>query len=93
MLSDYVQRDGHGIANMMINIVMYRQTSEAIAAVAVFRTLEGVVIAFFSGFSNASSILVGTQVGAGHHETAYRRAIRLVYLCSAMIDRLYTWVL
>ena len=74
-----------GIANMMINIVMGRQTSEAIAAVAVFRTLEGVVIAFFSGFSNASSILVGTQVGAGHHETAYRRAIRLVYLCSAMI--------
>lgn len=74
-----------GIANMMINIVMGRQIPEAIAAVAVFRTLEGVVIAFFSGFSNAASILVGTEVGAGHLDSAYRRAKRLVYLCSAII--------
>lgn len=74
-----------GIANMMINIVLGRQSTEAIAAVAVFRTLEGVVISFFSGFSNASSILVGTAVGAGEHEKAYARAIRLVYLCSAFI--------
>lgn len=74
-----------GIANMMINIVLGRQSSEAIAAVAVFRTLEGVVISFFSGFSNASSILVGTKVGEGNHEAAYQRAIRLVYLCSGFI--------
>ncbi len=74
-----------GISNMMINIVLGRQTSEAIAAVAVFRTLEGIVIAFFSGVSNASSILVGKDVGSGNHERAYQLAIRLVYLCSAVI--------
>ena len=57
----------------------------AIAATAVFRTLEGFVIGFFSGFSNAASVLVGTQVGAGNLETAYERAKRLVYLCGSII--------
>lgn len=74
-----------GIGNMMINIVLGHQSEQAIAAVAVFRTLEGLVIAFFSGFSNAATVLVGKEVGAGHHETAYQRAWRLVYLCSGLI--------
>ena len=74
-----------GIGNMMVNIVLGHQSEQAIAAVAVFRTLEGLVIAFFSGFSNAASVLVGKEVGAGRHETAYERAWRLVYLCSGLI--------
>ena len=43
-----------GVGNMMINVVLGRQSEQAIAAVAVFRTMEGLVIAFFSGFSNAA---------------------------------------
>lgn len=74
-----------GIGNMMINIVLGHQSEQAIAAVAVFRTLEGLIIAFFSGFSNAATVLVGKEVGAGNHETAYQRAWRLIYLCSALI--------
>ena len=74
-----------GIGNMMVNIVLGHQSEQAIAAVAVFRTLEGLIIAFFSGFSNAATVLVGKEVGAGHHETAYQRAWRLVYLCSSLI--------
>lgn len=74
-----------GVGNMLINIVLGHQSEQAIAAVAVFRTLEGMVIAFFSGFSNAASVLVGKEVGAGNHETAYQRAWRLVYLCSGLI--------
>ncbi|MBQ1311304.1 MAG: MATE family efflux transporter [Blautia sp.] len=74
-----------GLGNMGINIVLGRQPEEAIAALAVFRTLEGLVIGFFAGFSNASSVLVGTQVGAGHIDTAYDRAWRLVYLCQGFI--------
>ena len=70
----------------MINVVLGRQSEQAIAAVAVFRTMEGLVIAFFSGFSNAASILVGKEVGAGNHELAFERAKRLVYLCSAIIS-------
>ena len=74
-----------GVGNMVINITLGRQTEQVIAALAVFRTLEGLVISFFSGFSSAASVLVGTCVGAGRLNEAYERARRLVYLCSASI--------
>ena len=77
-----------GLGNMAINIVLGRQPEEAIAALAVFRTLEGLIIGFFAGFSNASSVLVGTKVGAGKIDTAYARAWRLVYLCQGFIGML-----
>lgn len=74
-----------GLGNMVINIVLGRQPEEAIAALAVFRTMEGLVIGFFAGFSNAASVLVGTEVGAGYPDRAYARAWRLVYLCQGFI--------
>lgn len=74
-----------GVGNMVINIVLGRQPEEAIAALAVFRTLEGLIIGFFAGFSNAASVLVGKEVGAGNIDTAYSRAWRLVYLCQGFI--------
>lgn len=77
-----------GVGNMVINVVLGRQPEEAIAALAVFRTLEGLVIGFFAGFSNASSVLVGTKVGEGRLDTAYARAWRLVYLCQGFISLL-----
>ena len=54
-----------GIGFTVNNIVLGRQSEEAIAAVAVFGTLEGLFIGFFEGFSNSASILVGKEVGAG----------------------------
>ena len=77
-----------GVGNMVINVVLGRQPEEAIAALAVFRTLEGLIIGFFAGFSSAASVLVGTEVGAGHPGTAYARAWRLVYLCQGVIGAL-----
>ena len=74
-----------GVGNMVINMVLGRQSEQAIAAVAVFRTLEGLVIGFFAGFSNAASVLVGKCVGAGELETAYERAKRLVPMCAGCI--------
>lgn len=74
-----------GIGNMLINIVLGHQVEEAIAAVAVFRTIEGMIIGFFVGFSSAASVLVGKAVGAGETEKAYQRAIRIVYLCQTTI--------
>ena len=74
-----------GVGNMMINIVLGRQTEDAIAALAIFRTIEGLIIGFFAGFSNASSILVGKEVGAGNLKTAFERAYRIVYLCQIFI--------
>ncbi len=74
-----------GVGNMVINVTLGRQTEQVIAALAVFRTLEGLIIGFFAGFSNAASILVGKCVGAGELDTAFERAKRLVYLCSGVI--------
>lgn len=74
-----------GVGNMVINVTLGRQQEYVIAALAVFRTIEGLVIGFFAGFSNAASVLVGTCVGAGKLRTAYERARRLVYLCSGVI--------
>ena len=74
-----------GVGNMVINVVLGRQSEQAIAAIAVFRTLEGMVIGFFAGFSNAASVLVGKSVGAGEPEIAFRRAKRLVLLCACTI--------
>lgn len=74
-----------GVGNMIFNITLGRQPEHVIAALAVFRTFEGLIIGFFAGFSNASSILVGKCVGAGELRTAYERAKRLVYLCSVFI--------
>lgn len=73
-----------GVGNMMVNIVLGHQADYAIAATAVFRTLEGLIIAFFSGFSSAATVLVGKEVGAGHHEEAAWRACRIIYMCQAM---------
>ena len=70
-----------GVGNMVINMVIGRQPEAAIPALAVFRTLEGMVIGFFSGFSSAASVLVGSFVGAGELDTAYERAKRIVLLC------------
>ncbi|MCQ2433144.1 MAG: MATE family efflux transporter [Clostridia bacterium] len=74
-----------GIGFAVTNIVLGRQAEEAIAALAVFRTLEGFVISFFAGFSNASSILVGQKVGAGDLRDAYEHARRLILLCGICI--------
>lgn len=70
-----------GIGNMVINVVLGRQSQPTIAALAVFRTLEGLIIGFFSGFSSAASVLVGKDVGAGRLDDAYEKAKRLIPLC------------
>ena len=74
-----------GVGNMIINVTLGRQPESVIAALAVFRTIEGLIIGFFAGFSNAASVLVGTCVGGGQLKTAYERGKRLIYLCSGII--------
>lgn len=72
-----------GVGNMVINIVIGRQVESAIAAMAVFRVLEGFIFAFFSGFANASSIMVGKAIGAGDHFRAHSYGKRIIFLCPA----------
>ena len=70
-----------GLGNLVINVVLGRQSQPTIAALAVFRTLEGLIIGFFGGFSSAASVLVGKDVGAGHLDEAYEKARRLIPFC------------
>ena len=74
-----------GIGNLTINMVLGRQSEQAIAALAVFRTFEGFIVGFFTGFSNASSVVVGKCVGAGSLRLAYERAKRLIPMCQICI--------
>lgn len=62
----------YGIGQMLINVVIGRQSEAAIAAMATFRVLEGFVFAFFGGLADASSVVVGREVGAGRHMKAYQ---------------------
>ena len=75
----------NGIGNLIINVVLGRQSEQAIAALAVFRTFEGLIIGFFQGFSNAASVLVGKCVGSGELSLAYARAKILIPLCQICV--------
>lgn len=74
----------YGIGQMLINIVIGHQAESAIAAMAAFRVLEGFVFAFFGGLADASSVVVGKEVGAGNHMTAYRYTKGFSILCPAV---------
>ena len=70
----------YGAGQLLINMILGRQAEAALAAFAVFRTLEGFIFAFFGGFANASSVMVGKRIGAGEHWEGYREARRFILL-------------
>lgn len=74
----------YGVGQMLINVVIGRQSESAIAAMAAFRVLEGFVFAFFGGLADASSVVIGNEVGAGHHMNAYRYLKGFALLCPAI---------
>ena len=74
----------YGIGQMLINVVIGRQDESAIAAMAAFRVLEGFVFAFFGGLADASSVVVGKEVGAGHHMKGYQYVKGFAMLCPAI---------
>lgn len=74
----------YGIGQMLINIVIGHQAESAIAAMAAFRVLEGFVFAFFGGLADASTVVVGKEVGAGHHMKGYQYVKGFSILCPAV---------
>lgn len=70
-----------GVGQMLINVVMGHQSDSAIAAMAAFRVCEGFVYAFFGGLSNASSVAVGNEVGAGNLDRGLSYAKRSALVC------------
>lgn len=74
----------YGIGQMLINIVIGHQSESAIAAMAAFRVIEGFVFAFFGGLADASSVVVGKEVGAGNHMRGYQYVKGFAILCPAI---------
>ena len=74
----------YGIGQMLINIVIGHQSASAIAAMAAFRVLEGFVFAFFAGLADASSVVVGKEVGSGHLMSGYQYMKKFSVLCPAI---------
>ncbi len=62
----------YGIGQMLMNTVIGRQSESAIAAVAAFQALQGMVFAFYGGITEACCVLVGKEIGAGRHMKGYR---------------------
>lgn len=71
----------YGVGQLMINIVMGRQPEAGIAAMTVFRSIERLIFAFFSGFTNASAVIVGKHIGAGEPAEGLAAAKRFAFLC------------
>ncbi len=74
----------YGVGQMLINIVIGHQSESAIAAMAAFRVLEGFVFAFFGGLADASSVVVGKEVGSGHLMSGYQYVKKFALLCPAI---------
>ena len=74
----------YGIGQMLINIVIGHQSESAIAAMAAFRVLEGFVYAYFGGLADASAVVVGKEVGSGHHMKGYQYVKGFSILCPAI---------
>lgn len=74
----------YGLGQTVINIIIGRQSESAIAAMAAFRVLEGFVFAFFGGLADASSVVVGKEVGAGRPMRGYQYVKGFAILCPAI---------
>lgn len=71
----------YSLAVLVVNIVYGRQGAGNMAAVSIFRTIEGLTFAFFRGLSSSSSVMVGKRVGAGELDEAAQFSRWFVALC------------
>jgi putative MATE family efflux protein len=63
------------------NMIYAHISTESIAAINITSTVESLGFVIFIGVSNASSIMVGHQIGANQDKQAYRTARRALILC------------
>lgn len=72
---------GYGLGQTIVNVVMGHQDESAIAAMAAFRVCEGFVYAFYGGLANATSVVVGSEIGAGRLYRGYCFGMRSKFVC------------
>lgn len=63
-----------GLGTMTYSIIYSNMGYEYSAALTILRTFENIAFAFFAGFNNAGSIMIGQNVGSGKIETAISQA-------------------
>ena len=76
-----------GLGTLLFSVIFANLGYQYYAAVTIFRTFENISFVFFIGLCNASSIMVGKNVGAGHIKRAVedsRRFVLFVSLCSVL---------
>ena len=76
-----------GFGTLLFSVIFANLGYQYYAAVTIFRTFENIAFVFFIGLCNASSIMVGKNVGAGHIKRAVedsRRFVLFVSLCSVL---------
>jgi putative MATE family efflux protein len=74
----------YGVGMLILNIIIGRQLEAGIAAMAVFRVIEGLIFGFFGGLANASAVMVGKRIGAGEHSEGLAEARRFIVICPAI---------
>jgi putative MATE family efflux protein len=69
--------------------------TEALAAMNILSTVDGIAMVLFMGISNGTSVAVGNKIGAGETETAYRYVGRSIGLgiALAVLVGLLVWLL
>ena len=76
-----------GLGTLLFSVIFANLGYQYYAAVTIFRTFDKIAFVFFIGLCNASSIMVGKNVGAGHIKRAVedsRRFVLFVSLCSVL---------
>ena len=76
-----------GLGTLLFSVIFANLGYQYYAAVTIFRTFDNIAFVFFIGLCNASSIMVGKNVGAGHIMRAVedsRRFVLFVSLCSVL---------
>ncbi|MDL2235777.1 MATE family efflux transporter [Christensenellaceae bacterium OttesenSCG-928-L17] len=61
-----------------------RISTQAVAAMNVFNTVDQVIMAAIFGIMNAASVMIGKRIGAGKEAEAYNCARRMMYMCVAV---------
>jgi len=68
------------LGSLIVNIILAQLGYENYAAVTIFRTVDAIAFSFFIGLCNASSVLVGKNIGAGNIKEGLEIAKRFVVL-------------
>lgn len=66
------------------SIVYAHIGTEAIAAINIISTIEGIAFVIFLGLGNASAIMIGNRIGAGEESKAYVYARRALIMGGAL---------